>query len=213
MSREQGAESKEQGGERVNAPPQKPHAPCSMPAAPCPSRPAPRALRSAPGFSLAEILFAMAITSFALLALVGTLPHGLENLRMAEQRAAEARIVSYLTTRHQLLPWAEIEQGANQQTDYFDARGAPVRQGDANAIFTARSEIEDALPLPGEVAGSEYMRRLRIRIINQTHNLNALSNKHQHRERVTTLVNMDRLPSTAAAPTNPETGAGGTTAP
>lgn len=152
----------------------------------------------------------MAITSFALLALVGTLPHGLDNLRMAEQRAAEARIVSYLTTRHQLLPWAEIEPGTNERVDYFDARGAPVKEGSGDAIFAARSKIEDAFPLPGEAEGSDYLKRLRIRIINQTHNLKALSNKHQYRERVTTLVNMDRLP---AAPSIPASGPGGSTAP
>lgn len=159
------------------------------------------------GFSLAEILFAMAITSFALLALVGVLPHGLEGMRAAEQRSAEARIVQYLTTRHQLLPWDTLMKQTGEVIEYFDIRGAPVHQGGMDAVFATKTKIMDGLPLPGEgTTENPYLKRLRIWI---APNVQLLGNPDRRRERWTTLVNMDKLPpipASAEPGTDPGTG-------
>lgn len=162
------------------------------------------------GFSLAEILFAMAITSFALLALVGVLPHGLEGMRAAEQRSAEARIVQYLTSRHQLLPWETLMKQTGELTEYFDIRGAPVHQGGTDAVFATKTKIMDALPLPGEGATENpYLKRLRIWI---APNVQLLGNPDRRRERWTMLVNMDKLPP-IPAPADPGAGSGPGTPP
>ena len=160
------------------------------------------------GFSLAEILFAMAITSFALLALVGVLPQGLEGLRAAEQRSAEARIVQYLTTRHQLLAWDTLMKQTGEVAEQFDIRGAPVPQGSPEVVFYTKSKIEDALPLPGEGPGENpYLKRLRIWIAPNTQ---LLTNPKRRRERVTLLVNMEKAALLPLAPAQqgPDPGTG-----
>ena len=166
------------------------HAPCSLPHA------APR------GFTLAEVMIAMVITSFALLTLISILPEGLQSLQNAQRRSAEARIVQHLTSRYQLMPWNEISQASSQRDFEFDANGNPVEPARRESVFRARVEVLTAAPLPNEIAPSPFLRRLRIRITNQLYNGAAFNNPNLHRVRHSLLANYDPA-STAAASTTP----------
>jgi uncharacterized protein (TIGR02598 family) len=163
-------------------------------------------LSSRRGFSLAEVLIALAITSFALLALIGVLPEGLRSLQNAQRQEAEARIAQHVAARYQVKTWDELNESASEQQDLdFDGNGAPLEQSSREAVYRARAEVMDAAPLPNESAASPYLRRLRIRITNNMGNTGALDNPAQHRERWVTLVDLDKTPPPppAAEPVNP----------
>ncbi|MCB1227381.1 MAG: Verru_Chthon cassette protein B, partial [Verrucomicrobiales bacterium] len=94
-----------------------------------------RAQASAAGFTLAEVLFSMAIFAFAVLILVGSLPNGLASMQSARARSAEVRILHHVTSVYQSeldrataqsLPTV-LQQLSREATLYFDAAGDPVR--------------------------------------------------------------------------------------
>lgn len=152
------------------------------------------------GFSLAEVMLAMAIASFALLALIGVLPEGLESLRDAEKRAAEARMVQDVTARYQLLDWEEtdLDNGSEEEFE-FDSSGNPVESASDRVIYKARVTIEAANPLPNESSSSPFLRRIRIRISDRWDNSSAFTNPAMYRERFALLVNFDKTPGLAAS--------------
>lgn len=144
------------------------------------------------GFSLAEVLIALSITAFALLALVGVLPEGLRSLQNAQRQEAEARIVQQVAALHQLQSW---DATLSENDLDFDANGAPAQSGSTDAVYRARAELTDSVPLPNESTASPYLRRLRIRIINQVAG-GSFDNTAQYREKWVTLVNLDKVVST-----------------
>jgi uncharacterized protein (TIGR02598 family) len=166
------------------------------------------------GFSLAEVLMAMAITSFALLTLLAVLPEGLNSLQDAQKQAAEARIVQQLSTQFQALPWSQLDlalsTGGNEVL--FDADGNRLLKGaDINRVaFRVRLSLVAGFPMPNETVVSPYLRRLRMEI-RPGQNPNAVSgNNTLHTDRFASIVNLDKAaPPTAASP-NP-TGSGGDT--
>lgn len=167
----------------------------------------PRGMRA---FTLAEVLLAMAIFSFALLLMIGMLPSGLSSLKASEQMAAESRIVQYLTATYQLRydqPGVALT-AADSATFNFDARGAPVNAGDPNALYTARVSVMDPLPLPGEASFSPYQRRLQVRISRRM-NSNAFNDPSQYHERYL-LYTMTQARGAAAAEPSNETDDGST---
>lgn len=174
--------------------------------------------RSAPlacarrGFSLAEVLLAITITSFALLALVGVLPEGLRSLQNAQRQEAEARIVQHLAAKYQAKAWEDLSQDFGKQdfTD-FDANGAFVESNSKEIIYRARTEVMNGLSLPNESAASPYLKRIRVRITNQINSSVAFETAGRYRERYVTLVNGDKTPdadNTAGTGTSPSSNAG-----
>jgi uncharacterized protein (TIGR02598 family) len=108
--------------------------------------------RSRSAFTLIECVLALGIAATVLVALVGLLPAGLDATRTAALGSAEAAIIERLRQ--------QIESGTPPGDFYFDAQGAPVSDGPADAVFAARVEASSALALPGETTGA--MRSTRI---------------------------------------------------
>jgi len=125
------------------------------------------------GFTLAEVLFAMGIFSFAALALVGTLPNGMASMQSARLQAAESRIFQHLRRIYQ----SDLDRLAPDQAEsilnglqesqvfYFDDRGEPLRALAAignDAHFGALTVLLPAHPLPGESDPSPFLWQLRV---------------------------------------------------
>ena len=120
------------------------------------------------GFSLVEVVIAVGITGFALLALVALLPHGIKTMRDAGNIAAEARISKALSGEVQLSEWEEIED-FNNTFRYYDNQSIEIEKGDAdfNArhIYTAKIEVPPAdIKLPGGTEVEENLRRVVIHV-------------------------------------------------
>lgn len=144
-------------------------------------------------FTLAEVLFAMAILSFALLTIIGLMPSTLSSLNDAEARIAEARIVQSIRTEFQLKPWDQLPREGTQSIRYYDPRGvrtsAPLEGGaelpTASATYAVAlyAQAEATTPtVPGDKKqdGSkttDFLRTLHIVITRQVKNTQAMQDK------------------------------------
>ncbi len=169
-------------------------------------------------FTLAEVLFTMVITAFAILTLVAVLPQGLESLNVAGRRAAEARIVSHIAAMAQARSWEALTNSSVQESRLlFDMSGNPLPQNApaGNSIFQARVRVLSAEPLPNESTASPFLRRLQIRIV---HSPGGGASAHfdnplRYRERSVLVANLDRSPAPAVQPVEIETETGTITNP
>lgn len=143
-----------------------------------------------PAFTLAEVLFAMAILSFALLTIIGLMPSTLASLNDAEARIAEARIVQSINTEFQLKPWDQLPREGSNAIRYYDQRGirtsAPLEGGAelptnsatyAVAIYAQAEATTPTVPGDKKQDGSkttEFLRTLHIVITRQIKNTQAL---------------------------------------
>lgn len=135
-----------------------------------------------PGFSLIEVLFALAIFSTVALSLIAILPTGFDNVREAANLSVVSRIVQTITSDAQSSDWDEFGKRFSipeERFQYFDDQGNSIeKKGVPNHIYTARIEIvhspNSAVPngisviLPGDnksrVGRSADLRKLLIRI-------------------------------------------------
>lgn len=126
-----------------------------------------RLLRLHPSaFTLAESLFAMAIVSFTILSIIGMMPGGLSELRAAERRAAEARILQALSSEYQVTATDDLAR-ISPSIRYFDVAGAELGSKTVDAVFAARAQAATnpkALKLPGEASPNPYVHHVRVLI-------------------------------------------------
>lgn len=114
----------------------------------------PNAIRSrACGFSLVEIVLAIGITSFALIATLGLLPVGLNSLRESSTQTAVANISQYIRGELQQIsfnPQSSFNvQNLNSTTYYFTRDGVKT---DANGgYYLARFDLTN-----GSVGGNTF---------------------------------------------------------
>jgi uncharacterized protein (TIGR02598 family) len=145
------------------------------------------ALHSA-AFTLAEILFAMAILAFTLLSIIGLMPATLSELNNAEARLAEARILHTLNAEYQTKNWTAIIGSQLQTVYYFDKGGnmigPPNRSGDPEDYpsFAAAVYIKDAPSQPGDgddaMTAHRYLRTLRVVITRQIESQQAMQDRY-----------------------------------
>lgn len=95
------------------------------------------------GFSLIEIVIALAIFSTGILVLMGVLPQNLEDMRTASSKSMERRIAQNVIGELMLNEWERLHLFNTNSTDYryFDAQGIEITGFNLNAIFTARVRV------------------------------------------------------------------------
>jgi len=118
------------------------------------ARPSPR------GFSLIEVVLAMAIASVAILTLIGLIPQGMDTMRAAGDQAIEARIHQQLMSEMQMASFSSLESAFHGLEIYYDAQGEELGDnrgaGESSAagslehIYTARVSISE---IPESVGG------------------------------------------------------------
>ena len=142
------------------------------------------------GFTLAEVLFATAILSFALLSIIGVMPSTLAELNDAEARITEARIVQSISTERQTQSWTQITSRQSRMLYYFDSRGARTDAPSGNdnledtavyaaAVYPNRLTTFDQVPgdeNDGSQAG-QFLTRLNVVITRQITSPEALGER------------------------------------
>ena len=142
------------------------------------------------GFTLAEVLFATAILSFALLSIIGVMPSTLAELNSAEARITEARILQSISTEWQTQTWSQVTDRQSRMLYYFDSRGARTDAPSGNdsiedaavyaaAVYPKRITTFDQVP-GDENDGSEagqFLTRLTVVITRQMTSPDALGEK------------------------------------
>jgi len=85
----------------------------------------------ASAFSLVEVVLAMGIISFGLLAVIGLMPVGLNTMRDAMDDTAEALIANRVTGEVMLTPFSEMDTVFNGRIYFFDEEGQ-AQSGETN---------------------------------------------------------------------------------
>jgi len=94
--------------------------------------------KTIPGFTLIEVTLALAITSIALIALLAMVPQGLMTMKLATDRAIEARIHQQIHSEVSLTDWNERSE-YHEEIRYYDEQGIQLEDTDKDiAIYTAR---------------------------------------------------------------------------
>jgi uncharacterized protein (TIGR02598 family) len=82
------------------------------------------------GFSLAEVTIALAIAAGGFVSLLGLMPHGLEMSRRSADMAAKTRIVEFISSEINSMPWQNLDWTGHGTGSgvrrYFDDQGIEV---------------------------------------------------------------------------------------
>jgi len=119
------------------------------------------------GFSLIEVVLAMAIASVAIITLVGIIPQGMETMRAAGDQAIEARVHQQLMSELQMASFETLNTFHDMEV-YYDAQGEELgdskspsgsgEKGSFEHIYTARISVPDigGGRLPETVGGAGF---------------------------------------------------------
>jgi len=93
------------------------------------------------GFTLVEVTISLGIVAFAMVSLVGLLPAGLSNFRVAMSNTIEAQIVQALSEDVAATDFAHLAGLANQKFT-FDSRGVETAANGKFAVYTASITLQ-----------------------------------------------------------------------
>ena len=91
------------------------------------------------GFTLIETAISLAITGFALVSIMGMLPVGLTNFRLARQETFYAEMIQALQGQVETASFVGLNNGYTPPTLYFDGEGNPCSQ--AGAVYKGSAVI------------------------------------------------------------------------
>lgn len=103
-------------------------------------------------FSLVEVILALGVVSFAVMAILGLLPTGLSTLRASMNQTVEAQIVRSIGAQAVITPFNDLTSQS-----YFTDEGLPTNA--ANAYYTVNVTPE-APVFPGSANGDEITNSL-----------------------------------------------------
>jgi uncharacterized protein (TIGR02598 family) len=123
--------------------------------------------KAARGFSLVETVVALGIMGLAITALLGLIPHGLEQTRKAGIAAGQARIIDVMAARLANIPFTQLAKLTSKRNLAFDDQG--VQLFDAIAIAQSSSFVVSVVTpgnylLPGSVGVENQHARVLLRI-------------------------------------------------
>lgn len=113
------------------------------------TRPLPFTLWLHGGFSLVEVVIAMGIIAFALVALLGLMPVGLSTLRNAFDLTAEGMIVQKISSEACLTPFTKLAANYGNKTFYYDLEGLYLTNSPASAPALTRYWVTTTVTDPG----------------------------------------------------------------
>lgn len=101
------------------------------------------------GFSLVEVVLALGICSFAMVAIVGMIPVGLSTFKDAMDTTAQSQIVQTLASEVLLTDYRTLTASSTSSPRYYNEQGIPTEERDA--IYTATIE-QQPLEIPASLS-------------------------------------------------------------
>lgn len=126
--------------------------------------------RATGGFSLVEVVIAVAITALGVVTLLGLLPHGLELSRKTANELATTRIIQQLIGEVQSTDWTEMDAIGSGGNRLFDDQGIEITSGNdasTRTSYVANVVVNDPdleLPQPGSGVIQQHLRRVTVNI-------------------------------------------------
>jgi uncharacterized protein (TIGR02598 family) len=97
--------------------------------------------RDSAGFSLVEIVIAVGVAAFALMALLGLLPSGLKTFKSSVDASVGSQIAQRIFNDLQIADWASVTNNTNP-VRFFDEQGTELADSNAiNCIYWARVNV------------------------------------------------------------------------
>ncbi len=118
--------------------------------------------KSARGFSLAEVVIALGITSFALVAMLGVIPVGLQSIKDSVQVTSQAAITETLVANAQRTPWDKLDAW-NGTVRYFSVEGRPLANANS-AVFEVTTLLVKSVPAASSGLPHQQLARLTVEI-------------------------------------------------
>jgi uncharacterized protein (TIGR02598 family) len=129
----------------------------------------PRNLQPCSAFSLVEVVLALGVVSFALLALVGTLPAGVKALQDSMSESARANTTQQIRAELEQVSFGTNAAGVNyidtlsQQTNYYSSEGLPLSNS-SGAYYMAAFQVQPAT-IPGTTSNFQSTSAQTIQVI------------------------------------------------
>ena len=128
------------------------------------------------GFSLVDVMMALAIASLGFVTMLGVMPHGLQLARSSAELSAESRIKQKLVGELLTASWEQLDWTGYGPTRYFNDQGIELTQkdvsggidGDMAVVYLASIEMPEEpldfhLPAGGQPSPvQKYLRRVKI---------------------------------------------------
>jgi len=117
------------------------------------------------GFSLVEIVVAVAIVATVMVALMGMIPTGLNTVKQAAHTMSEIRIAQQILGEVQMTEWKELRDWETEGPYYYDREGNKLETAEDPArLYTCVVELENAPTLPGSRHRNEYLQRIVVKV-------------------------------------------------
>lgn len=115
------------------------------------------------GFSLVEVVIAVAITALGVVTLLGLLPHGLELSRKTSNELATTRIVQQLIGEVQSMDWSTLTTSSSPSNRFFDDQGIELTGGgdiDTRTSYVAQLIVSNPdVKLPQSAGAGGYVQQ------------------------------------------------------
>lgn len=121
--------------------------------------------RNAHGFSLVEIVVAVAIVATVMVALMGMIPTGLNTVKQASHTMSEIRIAQQIIGEVQMTEWNELRDWEVEGPYYYDREGNKLENSeDPRKLYTCVVELTNPPTLPGAAHANTYLQRILVKV-------------------------------------------------
>ena len=120
------------------------------------------------GFSLVEIVVAVAIVATVMVALMGMIPTGLNTVKQASHTMSEIRIAQQILGEVQMTEWNELRDWEVEGPYFYDREGNKLpTSDDPRKLYTCVVELADPPTLPGSAHPNTYLQRIIVKVSHQ----------------------------------------------
>jgi uncharacterized protein (TIGR02598 family) len=122
------------------------------------------------GYSLVEVMVAVGMVSFGIIAMVSMMPSGLSTFRNSMDRSISSQIAQRIVNEARQTDFATLTNFTGNSTfNYrqFTDEGDETTLGAANQIYVARVDIVKQVSVPGASTPNQNMAQVRVRIANR----------------------------------------------